>query len=54
LVRDLLARVPAASVSEETRRMAEAPPTKSSDIVSCWLAVVLVAFILYTQLGGRF
>lgn len=54
LVRTLLERVPAGVASEETRRMAEAPPVKSSDIVSCWLAVALLAFILYTQLGGKF
>jgi len=54
LVHSLLARVPAATVSEETKQMAAAPPVKSTDIVSCWLAVLLLAFILYIQLGGRF
>lgn len=54
LVAILLARVPAEAVSDETRGMASAPPAKSTDIVSCWLAVALLAFILYSQLGGRF
>jgi len=54
LVRSLLARVPAAAVSEETKVMAAAPPVKSTDIVSCWLAVALLAFILYMQLGRGF
>ena len=53
LVRNLLERVPPESISEETRQMAKAPPVKSSDIVSCWLAVALLLLILYGQLGGR-
>jgi hypothetical protein len=52
LVQALLARVPAAAISEETRQMAAAPPVKSTDVISCWLAVALMAFILYIQLGG--
>lgn len=52
LVHDLLARVPPAVISEESRQMAAAPPVKSSDIVSCWLAVALMAWILYLQLVG--
>ena len=54
LVEVLLARVPPHAVSEETRAMAESPPVKSADIVSCWLGVVLLSLILYIQLGGRF
>ncbi len=54
LVKELMARVPASSVSAETQNLAAAPPSKSTDIVSCWLAVALMAFILYIQLGGRF
>jgi len=54
LVRALLSRVPAAAISEETRQMAAAPPVKSTDVISCWLAVALLAFILYIQLGGDF
>lgn len=53
LVQSLLARVPVAAISEETRQMAAAPPVKSTDVISCWLAVALLAFILYIQLGGR-
>ena len=49
LVRTLLQRVPPAAISEETQKMAAAPPTKSTDIISCWLAVILLAFILYIQ-----
>ncbi|PLX97846.1 MAG: hypothetical protein C0623_14330 [Desulfuromonas sp.] len=49
MVRNLLEKVPSESVTEETARMAEAPPVKSSDIVSCWFAVVLMAIILVLQ-----
>ncbi|PLX82994.1 MAG: hypothetical protein C0617_12945 [Desulfuromonas sp.] len=53
LVNALLARVPQETVSEETQKMAAAPPVKSTDIVSCWLAVALMGLILYIQLGGK-
>jgi len=49
-VRTILQRVPAGTISEETRKMAVAPPVKSTDIVSCWIAVALMAFILYIQM----
>ena len=49
LVKALLEHVPALTISEETRLMAEKPPVKSSDIFSCWIAVVLVSLILYLQ-----
>ena len=49
LVRDLLERVPPGSITEETAKMAEAPPVKSSDIISCWFAVILMAIILVLQ-----
>lgn len=51
LVQTLLARVPEEAVAEETRDMAASPPSKSSDIVSCWLAVALLLLILYGQIG---
>ncbi len=50
MVRLLLDKVPAAVVTEETAAMAQNPPTKSTDILSCWMAVVLMGFILYAQL----
>ncbi len=53
LVHALLKRVPPAAISDETRKMAEAPPIKSTDIITCWLAVALLAFILYIQFWGR-
>ncbi len=49
LVADLLEKVPAESISEDTSRMAEAPPVKSSDIYSCWFGVVLLAIIMVLQ-----
>jgi len=53
LVRALLERVPAAAISEETRAMAQSPPVKTTDIITCWLAVALLAFILYVQFQGN-
>jgi hypothetical protein len=52
LVRTILERVPEGTVSEQTREMAKAPPVKSTDVISCWLAVILIAIILYLQLRG--
>jgi hypothetical protein len=49
LVHLLLQQVPATAVSDESRHLAENPPSKSSDILSCWLAVVLVTLVLYFQ-----
>lgn len=54
LVAALLRGVPPEAVSEETARMAADPPVKTTDIITCWLAVALLAFILYAQLGGKF
>ena len=54
LVHGLLERIPAATISPETRKMAQNPPMKSSDIVSCWAGVLLLTLILYNQLGGAF
>lgn len=49
LVKTLLDRVPAATISDETVEMAESPPVKSSDIVSCWFGAILLAIILVLQ-----
>jgi len=46
----LLGKIPEAAITEETAQMALAPPSKSTDILSCWMAVVLMGFILYAQL----
>lgn len=50
LVRNVLARVPAAAISDETRAMAENPPCKTGDIVSAWLAATVVLLLLVVQL----
>jgi hypothetical protein len=49
MISALLVRVPKESISEETAEMAQDPPRKTADIVSCWLAVVLLGFILFAQ-----
>jgi len=54
LVEQFLKRVPESTISMETRQMAKAPPTKSGDIFSVWLATGLLLLIIYVQLGGAF
>ena len=49
LVKELLEKVPADTISEDTAKMAEAPPMKSSDIYSCWFGVILLAIIMILQ-----
>lgn len=49
LVDGLLQRMAPAVISDETREMAAAPPTKSADIVSCWVGVVLLVLLLISQ-----
>jgi hypothetical protein len=49
LVRGLMAQVPDGTVTAVTTQMAAAPPRKMSDIVSCWLGVALLVYILYVQ-----
>ncbi|OQY18577.1 MAG: hypothetical protein B6I36_06610 [Desulfobacteraceae bacterium 4572_35.1] len=50
MVQHLLTKLPAEVVTEEAVAMAEKAPNKSADMVSCWLAVLVVGFILYAQL----
>lgn len=54
LLKQLLARVPEAVISDETRQLAENPPRKCSDVFSAWLAVAVLALIIYVQLRGVF
>lgn len=49
MISALLLRVPRDSISSETAEMAQDPPRKTADIVSCWLAVLLLGFILFAQ-----
>lgn len=52
LVRLLLEKAPAKVVGDDTRQMAAKPPEKSSDIFSAWVAVAVLALIIYVQLKG--
>ena len=52
LVNLLLEKAPAKVFDEGTRQMAAAPPEKSSDIFSAWVAVAVLALIIYVQLKG--
>jgi len=49
LVSQLLESIPAGTVSAATAQMAAAPPTKKSDIISCWIGVALLVYILLAQ-----
>lgn len=54
LVKLLLEKVPAKVIGEDTRQMAANPPEKSSDVFSAWVAVAVLALIVYVQLKGAF
>ena len=50
MVNTLLSHLPAEVISAETATMAEEPPRKSTDILSCWMAAMFMGFVLYAQL----
>lgn len=52
MIRELIQKVPTSVVSEETRELAEHPPSKCSDVFSAWLAVAVLALIIFVQLRG--
>ena len=54
LLTQLLSKVPEAVISDETRQLAGTPPKKCSDVFSAWLAVAVLALIIYVQLRGVF
>jgi len=54
LLKSLLTKAPEKVISDETRQMAENPPEKSSDVFSAWVAVAVLALIIYVQLRGAF
>lgn len=49
LVAELVAAVPPAAVTEETRRFAANPSNRPGDIVAVWLAVVAMVYVLAAQ-----
>lgn len=49
LVAQVMELCPPATVSEETRQMATAPPVKQSDIVILWLLAGLMAWLIFVQ-----
>lgn len=54
LLKQLVQKVPTDVVSSETRELAESPPAKCSDVFSAWLAVAVLALIIFVQLRGIF
>ena len=49
LVRTLVAALPDAAVTDETRQLAVAPPVRHADIAMVWFAVVAMVYILVAQ-----
>lgn len=49
LVRQLVAAVPPAAVTEETRQLADETPARHADMISIWLAVIALIYILIAQ-----
>jgi hypothetical protein len=49
MLKTVLERVPAAAISAETRLLAQAPPTKQSDIVILWGLTFLMAYLIFAQ-----
>ena len=49
LLNSVLERVPPATISEETRLLAQAPPVKHSDIVILWGMAILMAYLIFAQ-----
>jgi hypothetical protein len=54
MLKQLLENVPENVVSDEIRNLAETPPQKCSDVFSAWLAVAVLALIIYVQLRASF
>ncbi len=50
LINTLLERVPPATVSEETRQLAAAPPARHADIAMVWFTIVALTYVLIAQL----
>jgi predicted ABC-type exoprotein transport system permease subunit len=49
LLGTVLAQVPATTISEETRVLAQSPPTKHSDIVILWGLALMMAYLIFAQ-----
>lgn len=54
MLKQLVQKAPNSVVSDETREMADNPPSKCSDVFSAWLAVAVLALIIFVQLRGVF
>ena len=49
LLGTVLGQVPTTTISEETRSLAQAPPTKHSDIVILWGLALMMAYLIFAQ-----
>lgn len=49
LVRSLIAALPETAVTDETRKLAEAPPARYADLVMIWFMVAALGYVLLVQ-----
>lgn len=49
LVRTLVAALPETVVTDETRKLAAAPPTRHADVVMVWFMVIALVYVLIAQ-----
>ena len=52
LVRTLVAALPETAVTDETRQLAAAPPTRYADAGMAWFAVAALVYVLIAQFRG--
>lgn len=52
LLKQLVTKVPQSIVSDAARQLASNPPKKCSDVFSAWLAVAVLALIIYVQFNA--
>ena len=49
LLNSLIESVPAGTVADETRQLAEQPPLRQADIFTAWFAVIALVYVLLAQ-----
>jgi hypothetical protein len=52
LVNTLVASLPPAAVTEETRQLAAAPPVRHADVALAWFTVAALVYVLIAQFKG--
>ena len=52
LLNRLIESVPAGTVTDETRQLAEQPPLRQADVFTAWFAVIALVYVLLAQFGS--